>query len=87
MVEKNGKGIIHIGPGNVLDQPDPINIKGQQVAELVRPEQGGSQFEYRTLSSGAWKTTFVNIGSQMFDLNTWHLAPAVRDTLRQRAGW
>jgi hypothetical protein len=75
-----------ITPGTLLTRPDPLDIR-THVAEPVRVEQGGAQFEFRTLSSVSWKTNFVEIGSQMFDLNTWHLDDAARATLKQRAGW
>lgn len=83
--DEEKKGISHIAPGITLTKPDPLSISKQ--LEPVRPERGGSQFEYRTLSAGNWRGKFLEIGSQMFDLNTRHLDPQARKTLKERAGW
>lgn len=82
-----GKRFHHTGPGSTLTAPDPLDITGQGVAEPIRPEAGGSQFEYRTMPVGSGLGKFIDIGEMVFELNTEHLPPDARATLRARAGW
>jgi hypothetical protein len=82
----DGNPIHQITPGIKLPAPDPLAL-AVKYAEPFRPERGGSQFEYRTVSIGGWRSKFLTAGRHAFLLNTEHLAPGPRATLGRDTGW
>jgi hypothetical protein len=83
----NGKKIEHIRPGRSLDKPDKLEIEEKGFDEPVRPETGGTQFEYRTIEAAGWDAKFLEIGQAAFNLNTQHLARQTQEAMARATGW